>query len=80
MTGGLPDETLPVLWFIIEQGSSSICKIQRRFRMGFNKASRIVDDLEIAKYVVQDPEGKTKDRVPLITKEEFIDKFGEPTW
>lgn len=70
--------TLQVLWFFIETGKSSISSVQRRFRVGFNRAASIVDDLEVNQFIGSD--GFSKERTVLISKEEFIAKFGQPDW
>lgn len=36
-----------VLEFVIENGSASTSLLQRRFRIGYNRASRLIDDLEM---------------------------------
>ena len=59
---------------IIEEGNASIGMIQRRFAMGFNRAARIVDQLE-REGVISRQEGK-KPRVVLMSMDEFNDKFG----
>ena len=56
--------------FIIESNQSSIGALQRRFKLGFNRAARIIDQLE-RNGVVGPQEGK-KAREILMTYEEFI--------
>ena len=58
-------------FFIIEKNNASIGLLQRRFRIGFNKAARIMDQLCEAG-VVSDSES-TKSRKILMTKAEFQD-------
>ncbi len=36
-----------VLQFVLENGSASTSLLQRRFRIGYNRASRLIDDLEM---------------------------------
>lgn len=36
-----------VLEFVLENGSASTSLLQRRFRIGYNRASRLIDDLEM---------------------------------
>lgn len=55
--------------FVIEKGKGSTSMIQRMFRVGFNRAARIIDQLEQAG-VVGAEEG-TKPRKILMTLEEF---------
>lgn len=59
---------------VIEQQNASIGMLQRRFRMGFNRAARVIDQLE-AEGVISIQDGK-KPREVLMSKEEFEDKFG----
>ncbi len=45
--GGSDDDLYSeVLEFVIEHGSASTSLLQRRFRIGYNRASRLIDDLE----------------------------------
>ena len=55
--------------FLIESEKGSIGSIQRRFKVGFNRAARIMDQLEEAGLV--GPEEGTKARKILMTAEEF---------
>ena len=55
--------------FIIEKDKASIGMLQRVFRIGFNRAARIVDQLAEAG-VVGEEEG-TKPRKVLMTMEQF---------
>ena len=59
---------------ITEKKKASIGMLQRRFKIGFNRAARIMDELFDAG-VVSDSEG-TKERQILMTNEEFRDRFG----
>lgn len=46
--GGSEDELYgEVLEFVLENGSASTSLLQRRFRIGYNRASRLIDDLEM---------------------------------
>ena len=58
---------------VIEQQNASIGMLQRRFRMGFNRAARIIDQLEV-NGVISRQDGK-KPREVLMTSEEFEQKF-----
>ena len=58
---------------VIDQQNASIGMLQRRFRMGFNRAARIIDQLEDAG-VISRQDGK-KPREVLMTAEEFESKF-----
>ena len=55
--------------FIIEKEKASIGMLQRVFKIGFNRAARIMDQLEEAGVV--GPEEGTKPRRVLITEEQF---------
>ena len=55
--------------FLIESEKGSIGSIQRRFKVGFNRAARIMDQLEEAGIV--GPEEGTKPRKVLMSMEEF---------
>ena len=68
---GLEDLFVDAGFFIIEKNNASIGLLQRRFRIGFNKAARIMDQLCEAG-VVSDSES-TKSRKILMTKAEFQD-------
>lgn len=57
----------------IQVGSASAGNLQRKFKIGFNRAARIIDQLE-EKCVVGAQEGK-KPRDILMTMEEFDAKF-----
>ena len=55
--------------FIIEKDKASIGMLQRWFKVGFNRAARIMDQL--AEAGVVGPEEGTKPRKVLMTPEEF---------
>ena len=57
---------------IVESGKCSIGMLQRKFKIGFNRAARIMDQLSDAGVV--GPEEGTKPRKILMSKEEF-DQF-----
>lgn len=46
--GGIPDDPVyaEAVAFVMEQGKASISLIQRRFRIGFNRAARYVEQME----------------------------------
>ncbi|MCR4731749.1 MAG: DNA translocase FtsK [Lachnospiraceae bacterium] len=54
---------------IIEKEKGSIGMLQRNFKVGFNRAARIMDQLE--EFGVVGPEEGTKPRRVLLTKEQF---------
>ncbi|MDD6213041.1 MAG: DNA translocase FtsK [Clostridiales bacterium] len=55
--------------FIIEKDKASIGNLQRAFRIGFNRAARIMDQL--ADYGVVGPDEGTKARQILMSREQF---------
>jgi len=59
---------------ITQTGKSSIGMLQRKFKIGFNRAARIMDALSEANVV--GPEEGTKPRVVLMSLEEFENTFG----
>ena len=74
--GGEYDECLPqALKLFIETGQASISMIQRRFSVGFARAARIVDQMELAGYI-SPSDGSSKNRTVLITQEQYDELFG----
>ena len=59
--------------YVVAEQNASIGMIQRHFAMGFNRAARIVDQLE-SEGVISKQEGK-KPREVLMTLDEFNAKF-----
>lgn len=57
--------------FVIEQGSASSSGLQRKFRMGYNRAARLIDIME-EKGIVSAQNG-SKPREILISMEEFFE-------
>lgn len=55
--------------FVIDQGQASVSSLQRRFRIGYNRAARLIDTLE-AHEVISESNG-SKPRQVLVTKEVF---------
>jgi DNA segregation ATPase FtsK/SpoIIIE, S-DNA-T family len=55
--------------FVIDQGQASVSSLQRRFRIGYNRAARLIDCLE-ANDVISEANG-SKPRQVLMTKEMF---------
>ena len=66
---------IPVLRNAIETQICSISSIQRRFSIGYNRAARIVDELENKQYISK-ADG-TKPRQIFITMEEFLRLYGD---
>ncbi|MGB9613387.1 MAG: DNA translocase FtsK, partial [Candidatus Margulisiibacteriota bacterium] len=53
---------------IIESGQASTSYIQRKFRIGYNRAARLMDEMEAAG-IVSLPEGELKTRRVIATRE-----------
>ncbi|MCR5692097.1 MAG: DNA translocase FtsK, partial [Eubacterium sp.] len=56
-------------FFIIDKDNASIGRLQRMFRIGFNRAARIMDQLADAGVVSED--AGTKAREILMSREQF---------
>ena len=54
---------------ILEKEKASVSMLQRQFRIGYNRAARLMDDLE--KQGIVGPEEGSKPRKVLITKSEW---------
>ncbi len=66
------DELLPeAIELVVDSGKASISMLQRRFRIGYNRAARIIDEME-KRNIVSGHLG-SKPRDVLVTKEEFIE-------
>ena len=62
------------VWLVLEGGQASISMLQRRLRVGYNRAARLIDLMEEKGYV-GGYEGAKARRV-IITKNEYEDIFG----
>lgn len=60
---------------VIKSNNVSVSKLQRMFSIGFNRAGRMVDQMEAAGYV--SAKDNKNNRVIFITQQEFEEKFGE---
>ncbi len=70
MNGDDSDEFLPTaIELVVESGQASISMLQRRLRVGYARAARIVDQME-ARGIIGGFEG-SKPRQVLITKEQY---------
>ncbi len=68
------DELLPdAIEVVIDAGQASISMIQRRLRVGYARAARLIDEMEV-RGLVSGFDG-SKPRNVLITKEEFEEQF-----
>ena len=61
--------------FLLVKGKASTSMLQRQFRIGYNRASRLMDDLEVRGIV--GPEDGVKPRKVTITREEYREIYGE---
>jgi S-DNA-T family DNA segregation ATPase FtsK/SpoIIIE len=55
---------------IIESGQASTSYVQRKFRIGYNRAARLMDEMEQAG-IVSAPEGELKTRRVLASREKL---------
>ncbi len=60
---------IPAVELILETGQASVAMFQRKFKMGYQRAARLIDQLEEYK-IIGEYEG-TKPRQVLITKQQF---------
>lgn len=69
------DNLMPdVLKCVIESGSASTSMIQRRFSVGYARASRIIDQMEMHKFI--GPLDGSKPRAVYISREQYKELFG----
>ncbi|SDB81196.1 DNA translocase FtsK [Shouchella lonarensis] len=64
-----------VAHFVVSHGNTSASSIQRRFRVGYNRAARLVEMLEM-RGIVSEAMG-SKPRTVLITEEQLHEELGE---
>ena len=70
------DELLPrAIEIVLEYGQASISMLQRRLRVGYARAARLVDEMELRKIV--SPFEGSKARQVLITRDSFEEMFGD---
>ncbi|MDR3092190.1 MAG: DNA translocase FtsK [Clostridiales bacterium] len=70
---GEEDEfTEEAIAFIVKKGKASASMLQRQFRIGYNRASRIIDGLE-ERGIVAAGDGSSRPREVLMTKFEYQD-------
>ncbi|MCL2224629.1 MAG: DNA translocase FtsK [Defluviitaleaceae bacterium] len=60
--------------FLLAKGKGSTSMLQRQFRIGYNRASRLMDDLQ--KRGIVGPEDGVKPRKVTITREEYKELYG----
>ena len=61
---------------VIEAGQASISKLQRKFRIGYGRAARIIDTMEERGFIGP-TDANNKPRAVLITASEYYDLYGE---
>ncbi|MFL2099210.1 DNA translocase FtsK [Desemzia sp. FAM 23989] len=64
------DEVLP---FIIDEGTVSASSLQRKFRIGFNRASNLIDTLESENLISENKGSKPRD--VFLTRSDYEEKF-----
>lgn len=70
--GGEVDELLnEAIKIVVDYGQASTSFLQRRLRIGFNRASRIMDDLE-SRGIISEKDG-SRPRQVLVSKEELLE-------
>ncbi|WP_370297820.1 DNA translocase FtsK [Ammoniphilus sp. YIM 78166] len=62
------------LLFVVEQGQASASSLQRRFRIGYNRAARLIDMMEAEGFI--SGQSGSKAREVLITEEDYRNMFG----
>lgn len=68
------DELLPeAIRIVVETGQASVSLLQRRLRVGYNRAARLVDNME-ERGIIGGYEG-SKPRQVLVSKDEYEDMF-----
>ena len=65
----------PAVDLILEKEKASVSMLQRQFRIGYNRAARLMDDLE--RHGIVGPEEGSKPRKVLITKSEWEEMTGK---
>ena len=61
--------------FLLAKGKASTSMLQRQFRIGYNRASRLMDELELRGIV--GPEDGVKPRKVTITRDEYHELYGD---
>lgn len=62
--------------FVVAQGQASVSAIQRHFRVGYNRAARLADELEMRNIISAN--NGSKPRQVLVSKEKLSERLGEP--
>lgn len=61
--------------FVVDQGQASVSSIQRHFRVGYNRAARLVDELELRSIISAN--NGSKPRQVLVSKEKLREQLAE---
>ncbi|MCL1630645.1 DNA translocase FtsK [Sporolactobacillus sp. CPB3-1] len=61
--------------FVVDQGQASVSSIQRHFRIGYNRAARLVDELEL-RNIISSNNG-SKPRQVLVSKDKLNEQLSE---
>ena len=61
--------------YVVDAGQASISMLQRKLRVGYARAGRLIDEMA-ARGLVSQSEG-SKSREVLITREQYRELFGE---
>ena len=70
------DPRLPeAVEIVMEAGQASVSMLQRRMRVGYARAGRLIDDMSL-RGIVSEADG-SKPRNVLITREEFAQMFAD---
>src|SRR5699024_9455279 len=73
---GEEDELLPeAIAFVVEKNQASTSLLQRQFRIGYNRAARLMDDME-RQGIISGQNG-SKPRDVLVTKAQLEDRYSE---
>ncbi|MEN6418951.1 MAG: DNA translocase FtsK, partial [Clostridiaceae bacterium] len=76
--GKQDDELLgPAVRVILEYGQASTSMIQRRLRVGYSRASRLIDTMEVKGYVSRFNGSKPRD--VIIKQAQYREIFGDDT-
>jgi len=73
--GELDDFFHEAVEFLLVKGKASTSMLQRQFRIGYNRASRLMEDLEVRGIV--GPEDGVKPRKVTITRDEYREIYGQ---
>lgn len=72
---GVDEFFFPALRLFVETGSASTSMIQRRFGLGFPRASRLIDQMEVKGYI--SPQNGSKKRNVYVNMEQYRELSGD---